>query len=51
MSENTLYASSDPSLATAWARCYLEALSRRGHELTPCLVSITGFADGVVTED
>lgn len=51
MSEQGIYASSDSSLSTAWARCFLEALSRRGHELTPCLVSITGFTDGVVTEE
>lgn len=51
MSEPAMYSEREPSLATAWARSFLEMSRSPGRELSPFLVSIAADANGQPVED
>ncbi len=51
MSEAIYYSQEEPNLSVAWARAFSVVSAKSGRELSPFLVSITGFEDGMVVED
>jgi hypothetical protein len=51
MTEPAMYSEREPSLATAWARSFLEMSRSPGRELSPFLVSIGAGVDGQPVED
>ncbi len=51
MSDAMYYSQEEPNLSVAWARAFSVISAKYGRELSPFLVSITGFKNGMVVED
>jgi hypothetical protein len=51
VSEAMYYSQEETNLSVAWARAFSVILAKYSRELSPFLVSITGFRDGIVFED
>lgn len=51
MSEAIYYSQEETNFSVAWARAFLAVSAKFGRELSPFLVSITGFHDSMIAED
>jgi len=51
MSTNAPIVIDEPNLSHAWGRALLHVLDRSKHLLAPLMISVTGFSDGLPTED
>jgi len=51
MSTNVPQIIEEPNLSHAWGRVLLHVLDNSKHNLAPLMVSVTGFTDGLPTED